>query len=263
MNPEDLIKAQKRSGKESRKRFLILFLPSLLLIIGYVLFIDFMKFYEKPSLFLRTLIVLPLPLFALGFFMIFMSLPYDSTCRKFGLYCHYCGNLYRLYRPKDVLLNRCKKCGKPLIEYGNSVGKAIENKSSFMPELNALELRERITKFEKRFYTTALASMFFLGALMFVTLFLTLNCAKKWPTPLFKLSYLAVFIILFSIFGIISHLNPKLRKKFGLFCPHCHVFYDLRDVDEFILNKCRKCGTPLFRHAINEQHPPNIRAVDK
>ncbi|MHC4489802.1 MAG: hypothetical protein ACYTDW_21460, partial [Planctomycetota bacterium] len=72
MNPEDLIKAQKRSGKESVKRFLILFLPSFLLIIGYVLFIDFMKFYEKPSLFLRILIVLPLPLFALGFFMIFM-----------------------------------------------------------------------------------------------------------------------------------------------------------------------------------------------
>ena len=50
MSPEDFIKARERSGKESGKRFLIFFLPSLLLIIGYVLFIDFMKFYEKPSL---------------------------------------------------------------------------------------------------------------------------------------------------------------------------------------------------------------------
>jgi predicted nucleic acid-binding Zn-ribbon protein len=263
VNPEDFIKARERSGKESGRRILISLLLFFLLAIGYALFIYvFMKYFENPSHFIRILFSIPLFIFGPGLIII-LAWHGEATHRKFGLYCHYCGCVYRLYGPKDVLLNRCKKCGKSIIEYGNSAGEAVENKSSFVPELSALEFRERIKKFEKRFYTTALASTVSLGALMVLIVILTVECAKRWPTPLFKLSYLAVLIILVSIFGIIFYLNPKLRKRFGLFCPNCHVFYDLRDLDEFILNKCRKCGTPLFRHDINQQHPPNIRAVDK
>lgn len=220
-----------------------------------------MKFYEKPY-FIRIIIVSPLIICGPGLLMILVW-PHKAIRRKFGLYCHYCGSLYRMDAPKyaflkDVLLNKCEKCGKPIIEYGNSVGKAIENKSSFVPELNALELRERIKKFEKQYYTLVIALMIFLvGAVLGISFL-------SWKYPLARLGCLfALIITLLSICVIGYCLDQKSRKKLGLYCSNCYYFYNLFHEDEFILNKCRRCGKPLFRHAINQQPPPNIRAVDK
>lgn len=261
VNPEEFIKARERTGVEAGWKLAVSLILTFFLFIGYFLFICRVKNLEKASLFIFILYLLPLAFLALGYFAIIFW-PRKAIRRKFGLYCLYCGNVYRLYVPnsfvKDVLLNRCEKCGKPIIEYGNSAGKAIENESSFAPELDALELRERITKFEKQYYTIIIALIIFLATSVLLFAFFS------WKYPLARLSCLfALIITLLSILVIGYYLKQKSRKKFGLYCSSCYLFYDLRDVDEFILNKCRKCGTPLFRHAINQKHPPNIGAVDK
>lgn len=261
VNPEDFKKARDRWCLDAGWKLAVSLVLTFFLFIGYAIFLCRVENLEKASLFIRILSLLPLAFLALGYFAIIFW-PRKGTLRRFGLYCHYCGNVYRLYVPnsfvKDVLLNRCEKCGKPIIEYENSAGKAIENESSFAPELNALELRERITKFEKQYYILVIALIVFLAASILVISFLS------WKYPLARLSCLfALIITLISILVIGYYLEQKSRKKFGLYCSSCYLFYDLRDVDEFILNKCRKCGTPLFKHAINQKHPPNIGAVDK
>ena len=119
MNPEEFIRARERTGVESGWKCGVSLILIFFLMIGYVLFICRVKNLEKASLFIRILSFLPLAFLAIGYSAIIMW-PIKAIRRKFGLYCHYCGNVYRLYDPnsfvKDVLLNRCEKCGKPIIE---------------------------------------------------------------------------------------------------------------------------------------------------
>jgi len=180
-------------------------------------------------------------------YLVFLMWWAQRQRRKSRLCCPSCNDLYPIGRLVDILSNRCSRCGGQLFELGGESGGEESNEYVAVQALRQEELRRRIQEFNKQFGLRAVGiAIAFCGANFTFAALVFVGYAKAWSAVPRWLLLAAMIALIIAGLKLIFREQRKLIRKYGLYCSHCGYTYDLHSIDDFVTNKCKRCGRALF-----------------